>query len=102
MKAIFNGKRYDTEKATLVAGVDSPFGATDYRYHTTKLYRTDKGAWFLAGHGNACSVWARKVDNNTTCEGSGIRPISSAEAQEFLEQHEYFDEIEKYFQVEDA
>ena len=56
MKQIINGKRYDTNTATMVADV-SPEGFYhgDFRYEETQLYRTPRGNWFLAGWGEAMS-----------------------------------------------
>lgn len=102
MKAIINGKRYDTATADLVAEWGNGLGGSDFRNCNEDLYRTKKGRWFLHGQGGAMTRWSRSVGNNGTCGGSGILPMTEDEAREWLEQHREVDAIEKFFPIEDA
>jgi hypothetical protein len=105
MKAIIDGKRYDTETATEICDV-SPRGfyRGDFRYEDTQLYRTPRGNWFLAGEGGPMSRWARSVGLNGYSSGRGLRPLDADEARALLEQHRRTDDIEQYFasEIEDA
>lgn len=97
MKKIIDGKRYDTEKATLVAEWDNGLGYSDFGWCETSLYCTQNGSWFLAGEGGALSEWSEPCGNNGRGGGSGIKPLSELEAREWLEWHEFTDELEEYF-----
>jgi hypothetical protein len=103
MKQIIDGKRYDTETATLVASYSNGLGSSDFRNLCEKLYITGKGNWFISGEGGALTAYAQPAGNMTT-GGSAIRPLISGEALEWLERHNCSDEIEEYFaeDIEDA
>lgn len=105
MKRIIDGKRYNTETATEVADV-SPRGfyRGDFRYEDTRLYRTPKGRWFLAGEGGPMSRWSRSVGLNGYTSGEGIHVVDNDEARALLEQHGETEAIEEYFSsaVQDA
>lgn len=103
MKRIINGKVYNTETAVFSCGVGpGGYGRNDFRYEDTRLYRTAKGAWFLAGDGGPASRWRKLVGGNSYSGGSGLRVIEEDHARELLEQHDEIDAIEKYFTVEAA
>jgi hypothetical protein len=105
MKAIINGKRYDTETATCVAGDSGGQGKRDFRWYDEDLYLTKKGNWFLAGEGGPMSRWAEPgAGQNEVTSGEGIVPLTKQEAREWLERAEKWDCIEKYFgnAVQDA
>jgi hypothetical protein len=98
MKRIIEGKRYDTETATCVATLRSPTASVrDFRYEDTSLYRTPRGAWFVAGKGGPMSQWRRQVDLNGWTSGEGLRPVDEEEAREILENEDELAAIEKYF-----
>jgi|SRR6185295_9912427 len=103
---IIDGRRYNTETATRVADVGSNGGysCNDFHYHDTAIFRTTKGAWFIAGEGGAMSRWARPHGQNGWSGGSGIVPLTDKDALEELEAARATDAIEQYFgaQVEDA
>ncbi len=105
MKAISKGRRYDTDTATKIVDVSpSGYGRNDYKYEETALYRTDKGAWFLAGHGGPMTRWSRPVGQSGRTGGKGILPIYPEEARELLEERGEVEVLETYFakQIEDA
>ena len=103
MKRIIDGKRYDTETAERVTWVGSRSGISrsDHTYWDAAIYRTPRGRWFLAGDGGPASIFAQSVGNGTS-GGSGLIPISDTEAQEYLEDVEAMDALERFFAIEEA
>lgn len=104
MKAIINGKRYDTEKAILI-GTAGYGNRGDWQRWSAGLYKTPRsGAFFLAGSGGPMSRFSRKVDQSTWSGGEGIEPLSMEEALEWAEKYLTTDEVEKGFaaSIEDA
>jgi hypothetical protein len=100
---IIDGKRYDTETATLICDISpNDFHYDDFRYESTHLYRTGKGAWFMAGEGGPLSRWAQPVGQSGKCSGEGIQIISDEEARDLIEQHGKPEQVEEFFSVEDA
>ena len=57
MRAIIDGKRYDTETAKVVAEWANTYDRGDFHHYSEALYLTPKGAWFLHGEGNASSPY---------------------------------------------
>ena len=55
--------------------VPSYFPQTSNKWHDTRLYRNQRGAYFLAGEGGSRSRWA-KITPRGAIEGEGIEPIS--------------------------
>jgi hypothetical protein len=97
MKAIIQGKRYDTEKAIEI-GSASDRHHGDFQWFEASLYRTPRsGVFFLAGKGGAMTRFSRKVDQNSWSGGSGIHPMTQAEALEWAEQYLSAEEIEAGF-----
>ena len=86
MKAIVNGKRYDTDTARKITGASYGYGG-DFCAWEEALYITTRGAFFTAGTGGAMTSYARRVDSNSTSGGSEIRPLSRAEAAQWIEDH---------------
>lgn len=85
MKAIANGKTYNTETAERVCGLDCNYHPGDFQYHDTDLYRTKKGAFFIAGKGGAASMWAQPCSGGGRMGGAGVRPVSNQEARDYME-----------------
>ena len=85
MKSIINGKTYSTETATLVCSLACHHNRGDFSYHDTHVFVTKKGAFFLAGHGGALSMWSEPCGNSGRSGGRGIRPISEQEARDYME-----------------
>lgn len=97
MKAIINGKRYDTETATLVYEWTNGNFTNDFRYREKELYRTKAGAWFIKHGGGPLTDMARSCGNNSLGWGSSIEPVSPKDAFEFLVSHGGEEEAEEYF-----
>jgi hypothetical protein len=98
MKAIIDGKRYDTEKATLVS--EATNGAKgDFHYWQAGLYRTRSpggGRFFVAGKGGPLTSFAQRVAGGMQ-NGARIIPMNIDEARQWAEQNLTVDEIEEGF-----
>lgn len=103
MRAVIQGKRYDTETATLVASTEHGQSTRDFRFFTETLYLTPRGSWFLAGRGNGLSPYGAACGGMRGSE-ERITPLCPGEAQEWLEVHGKVNTLEAYFGelIEDA
>lgn len=101
---IIDGKRYNTETATLVAEWSNGLSYSDFRHCDEALYRTPKGNWFTCGSGGPLSSYAKWEGNSGRGQSDVIRAISEADAKEWLERHKETAALEKHFpdQIEDA
>ena len=97
MKKIINGKKYDTETATVVAEWSNGRNYGDlYRCYET-LYRKQTGEFFLYGEGGAFSEYSRRTGSNEWSSGSEIIPLSEGDASEWLAEHADGDKYEEIF-----
>lgn len=103
MKRIIDRKKYDTETAECIATWSNHYYPNDFHYCEESLYRTKKGAWFVAGEGGPLSKYSRPCGGGS-CGGDGLEPISEKEAQEWLESKGLYDELEENFgdKIEEA
>lgn len=103
VRAIIDGKRYDTETADEVAVHHSPHLPGDFYSFSETLYRTQRGRWFLVGEGNAASPYGTPVWDGRG-PGERVMPFSDEEARDWLESREKYDALEAYFAkfIEDA
>ena len=99
MKKIIDGKRYDTETATLI-GEHEHSNRSDFGWYEEGLYQKRTGEFFLAGRGGPQTKYSRSIDQNSWSGGEGIFPLSVAEAKEWAEAHLTADEYESVFEVE--
>lgn len=105
MKAIINGKRYDTEKATKLASASSNAGRSDYSWWSEELYKTPRsGTFFLAGQGHARSHYAANLGGGSWGPGEKITPMTREEALAWAERNISAEQIETIFagDIEDA
>jgi hypothetical protein len=102
MQKVINGKRYNTETAEEVCSWSDGQGKGDFNWHETSLYRTAKGAWFVAGEGGPMSQWRRSTGQNSWGGGDGLNPIDHDEARMLLEEHGTAEQCAEYFAVEEA
>ena len=84
MRKVINGKTYRDHSSHLIVTVPSPFPDTSNKWHETRLYRTQRGAYFLAGEGGALSRWAKATPHGTIA-GEGIEPLSKDEARAYAQ-----------------
>lgn len=96
MKAIIDGVRYDTDKATLVGEYWNGLDRSDFNYLLEELYVTPRGNWFVAGTGGARTAYV-EVRGRLHYRGSAINPMSPEAAQEWLERSDCVDALEEHF-----
>lgn len=102
MKRIVQGKLYDTKTAQEIASWDNSLGRGDFGHCSERLFKTPKGAFFLAGEGGALTRWSEPV-GNMRAGGSGIVPLSPEEALTWCETHGVdADTIAEHFDIDDA
>ena len=103
MKQIINGKIYNTETADYIGNYETNCGSRDFGYEFTELYRTKKGAFFVAGNGGPYSRWSMPIGTNGMGGGSGIQTMTTEEALAWCEQSRIdADTISIYFSVQEA
>jgi hypothetical protein len=103
VKRIINGKKYDTETATLVGTMSNGYSYSDFNYRRENLFITKKGAFFVEGRGGPLSRWARSCGGNSVTSGEGIEVLTKEEALKWCEENEIdTEEMAKYFDVEEA
>jgi len=102
MIKIINKKKYDTEKSQRIA-TESYLYPNDFHYWKESLYRSPKGQYFIYGEGGAMSMYSRSLGSTTT-GGEGWKLLSDNEAYLWLENFEFTEEIEKFFndQIEEG
>jgi hypothetical protein len=96
MKAIIEGRRFDTDTATAITEWSNNLGRGDFRDCCETLYVTKKGSFFLHGFGGPMTQWRRAAGNMQT-SGEGILALTKEEARDWCEQHGKVDVIEDYF-----
>lgn len=104
MKAIIEGKRYDTETAEQIHEWDNGWYNNDFRWRLKTLFRTKKGSWFILHKGGPLTDMAVSCGSNSTSGSSSIEIISDDDAFRFLCSHDGEDVAEKYFpkRIQDA
>lgn len=106
MKAIVNGVRYDTEKASLI-GEHCPIDdRRDFGWFREQLYKTPRsGRYFISGEGNARSPYATSLGGGSWIGGEKIIPLKGeAEAFAWAQRNLDADTVEQHFGhlIEDA
>ena len=102
MKAVINGKRYDTNTAELIGEYSSPGGYSASYHLEESLFRTEKGQYFLAGAGGPLTKYAERANPNCWRGGSAIILLSSSLAQLWAERHLSAEEVEANFKIEEG
>lgn len=86
MRKIIGRKVYDTNTAQTVCDISpSGFSGSDFRWEDTKLYKSPKGQFFIAGEGGPMTRWAEPSGNNGTTGGRGLVLISDDAAVSLAE-----------------
>jgi hypothetical protein len=96
MKKIINGKKYDTETATLIGDWWNRLGSNDFGYCVERLYKKKTGEFFLNGEGGANTKYATKY-GNMYGSGETIEPLTVDEAKAWAERHLDADTYESVF-----
>lgn len=103
MKRIVNGKRYDTETATLIDSYHNGLARSDFNYVNEALYVTKKGAFFQAGEGGARTIYAYKHADGMSSGAKKLFPMDQDEALDWCERRGTDTEtIERYFNIKSA
>ena len=103
MKKIINGKLYNTDTADMLGEYWNGLPCGDFNKVDEALYRTKKGAYFIAGSGGALTHYARRCGDNSQCGGEGLRAVTEQEAREWMEVHCTADEyIEAFGDTQEA
>ncbi len=101
MRKIIDGKRYDTETASLIFSHGNGHFRSDFKYRSKSLYRTKNGAWFIHHVGGAMSDLSVNVGNGGRGGSECIEPTNDDDAYGFLEAHsedpEALDAIAQWF-----
>ena len=97
MKAIINGKRYDTEKAHEI-GNFSHGNPSDWGWYSETLYKTLRsGVYFLHGKGGPRSPYAESPRPGEWTGSSKITPIDRDDAYDWAERNGLTDTLETEF-----
>jgi len=104
MKAIIDGKRYDTDTAELIFTWDNGHYTSDFGYREKSLYRTNKGKYFILHSGGAMTDMGVRAPGGGTSGSKTIVPVSDFDAFGFLCSHDGEEDAEKLFpaMIEDA
>jgi hypothetical protein len=98
MRAIINGLRYDSDKATLIGEANYNGSSSDFQWWEAGLYRTPRaGRYFLAGRGGPMTRWARAIGDNGRTGSARIFPMELGEAREWAERYLTTAEVEAAF-----
>lgn len=87
MKKVIDGLLYDTQTAALIGEYHTGGSCRDFHYFEESLYKTPKGAYFVAGSGGPMTSYCRAVGQNEWSGGDGLRVLTRAEALEWAESH---------------
>lgn len=82
MKAVIQGRLYDTQTATEVAS-HGEGGPGDFRSFFEILYRSPNNTYFLCGKGGPMTRYSQPCDGGRS-GGSAIIPLSDVEARDWL------------------
>ena len=86
MIQVIDGKRYNTETATLIFEYWNGHMQSDFKHRTKSLYLTPKGSWFIHHVGGALTDMAQSIGNSS--HGSAcVEAITADDAYGFLESH---------------
>lgn len=85
MKAIINGKTYNTDTATKICELPCTANGGDFRWHSTHLYQSVKGAFFIAGEGGPLSMWRQSAHGGGWSGSQGVKVLSPSEARDIME-----------------
>lgn len=101
MQQVIDGKKYDTETATLLAEYSNDYPPGDFSSIEEALYLTSKGAYFLAGEGGAATRYSKPVGKACT-GGTKIIALTKEEALAWCEETGNSKAALKHFEVEEA
>lgn len=87
MKAKISGKTYNTETARCVGAWCNNRSTSDFYYRSEELFLKRTGEFFLYGEGGAATMFADVCDDDSTCFGQYIHPVSRGKARIWARHH---------------
>lgn len=106
MKKTINGKRFDTETATLIGFVNNLVGTFPAEskdgptYWEAGLYVTPRSKeYFLAGKGGPMTRFAQHKDGSRYRGGAGVVPMTDKDAADFAKWYLNPSVVEQYFNI---
>ena len=100
MKKIISNKLYNTDSAKLVAEYQSTFAVNDFHYYEEELYLKKTGEFFLYGHGNGLSPYAKRYIDGMG-QGEKIIPLTDQQARKWAEENMDPDDYMELFEVDE-
>ncbi len=104
MKAIIDGKTYNTETATELFTNGTYYTANFSDWYNT-YYITKKGVFFMHYWGGATTRYAKSSNNGRSrSDGSGIRVVTKEDVIKALNTDSYSisEEVVKHLEIEEA
>lgn len=97
MKKIINGKKYDTDTATLLGEFYADGGPSDFSYYEEEFYQKRTGEFFIYGKGGPRSPYAVAVGPRGWRGSEKIVPLTDAEAMSWAEKNLDVEDYEDIF-----
>lgn len=97
MRQVIDGMLYDTDEAEEIESYWNDLGSSDFDHLKEKLYRTDKGNWFLYVKGGAKTRAANRVPGGARSYGTMIEPLEPEEVVSWAEKRGKTSLIEEHF-----
>lgn len=102
MKRVIDGRIYDTDKAILI-GEYSHLSPTDFNFFFAGLYQTARSKrFFLAGKGGPMTAFGKHCSDGSWTFGEKIIPLADQDAREWAEKYMKYEDVKKYFTVDEA
>ena len=104
MKSIIEGKRYNTDTATIIGSAGYGGSRRDFEHWEADLYVTKSGRYFLAGSGGPMSQYSKSIGQNQWSGSERIDPLSVEDAFAWAQRHLSAEKVQEYFStmIEDA
>ena len=97
MKKIIDGRRYDTDTATLLGSNSYSGSVRDFAWWEETLYVKRTGEYFLLGEGGPATKYATQIDRNNWSGGWRIMPLTIEEAKAWTEKNLSVEKYEEIF-----
>lgn len=99
MRTVIDRIVWDTEAEGVeeIARWSNGKGANDFGHVRETLHRTPSGRYFLHGIGGPRTRYAQSVPTGGWSGGEAIRPLTDAEAANWLERHDKIRALKEHF-----
>lgn len=103
MKRAISGKIYNTDTAEEICEGGNGMCPNDFNSFYECLYKTKKGAYFIAGNGGPMSKYGQDYSGGGTVGGESMKLVTESEALKFCEVEELAPEkIAEHFEIEEG